>query len=271
MNRSCRSLICASAILVGLLGCATPPQDPEDRAQWEEENDPLEPLNREIFAVNRVIDGLLIKPAAMIYRGVVPEEGRDAIRNVLGNLKEPVYAANHLLQGDLGGAGDAVARFAVNTTVGVAGIMQPSADMGLPRQPNDFGKTLHIWGTGEGPYLVLPLLGPSNPRDTAGLVADALMDPFMWAASANDMNWITYTRTGLDILDRRAQVIDTLDEIERNSLDFYAQIRTLTKQRRNEELRRAAERAAAASADIERAATAGVDPGGAQLAAIERR
>lgn len=75
MNRSCRSLICASAILVGLLGCATPPQDPEDRAQWEEENDPLEPLNREIFAVNRVIDGLLIKPAAMIYRGVVPEEG----------------------------------------------------------------------------------------------------------------------------------------------------------------------------------------------------
>ncbi|BBK38951.1 hypothetical protein STAQ_40290 [Allostella sp. ATCC 35155] len=270
MNRSCRSLICASAILVGLLGCATPPQDPEDRAQWEEENDPLEPLNREIFAVNRVIDGLLIKPAAMIYRGVVPEEGRDAIRNVLGNLKEPVYAANHLLQGDLGGAGDAVARFAVNTTVGVAGIMQPSADMGLPRQPNDFGKTLHIWGTGEGPYLVLPLLGPSNPRDTAGLVADALMDPFMWAASANDMNWITYTRTGLDILDRRAQVIDTLDDIERNSLDFYAQIRTLTKQRRTEELRRAAERAAA-SADIERAPTARIDPGGAQLAAIERR
>ncbi|BBK40525.1 hypothetical protein STVA_05450 [Allostella vacuolata] len=270
MNRSCLSLICASAVVVGLLGCASPPQDPDERAQWEEENDPLEPLNREIFAVNRVIDGLLIKPAAMIYRGVVPEEGRTAVRNVLGNLKEPVYAANHLLQGDLGGAGDAVARFAVNTTVGVAGIMQPSADMGLPRQPNDFGKTLHLWGTGEGPYLVLPLLGPSNPRDTAGLVADMLMDPFMWAASANDLEWITYTRTGLDVLDKRAQVIDTLDEIERNSLDFYAQIRTLSRQRRQEELRRAAERAAAVPVQIERASAAAA-PGPSDHASLLER
>ncbi|BBK29755.1 phospholipid-binding lipoprotein MlaA [Stella humosa] len=254
------SLICASAALVALLGCASPPQDPAERAQWEEENDPLEPLNREVFAVNRVIDGLLIKPAAMIYRGVVPEEGREAVRNVLGNLKEPVYAANHLLQGDLGGAGDAVARFAINTTVGVAGIMQPSADMGLPRKPNDFGKTLNQWGTGEGPYIVLPLIGPSNPRDTVGMVADMLMDPFMWAASANDMDWITYTRTGLDVLDKRAQVIDTLDEIERNSLDFYAQIRTLSRQRRHEELRRAAHQVSEMPVEIERVSAAADAP-----------
>jgi phospholipid-binding lipoprotein MlaA len=246
-------------VVIGLLGCATPPQDPADRAQWEEDNDPLEPLNREIFAVNRVIDGLLIKPAAMIYRGVIPEEGRTGIRNVLGNLKEPVYAANHLLQGDVDGAGDAVARFAVNTTVGVGGIMQPSADMGLPRESNDFGKTLHIWGAGEGPYLVLPLLGPSNPRDATGLAADMLMDPFMWIAGAHDADWITYVRTGVDAIDKRSQVIDTLDDIERNSLDFYAQIRTLYRQKRQEELRRAAARVAELPADIERTAVASGD------------
>ncbi len=267
VNPSCRSLIYASAILIALLGCATPPQDPADRAQWEEDNDPLEPLNREIFAVNRVIDGLLIKPAAMIYRGLIPEDGREGIRNVLGNLKEPVYFANHLLQGDLSGAGDAAARFAVNSTVGVAGIMQPSADMGLPRESNDFGKTLHIWGAGEGAYLVLPLLGPSSPRDTAGLVADMLMDPFMWAASASDLDWITYTRTGLHAIDRRAEMIDTLDEIERNSLDFYAQIRTLHRQRRQEELRRAAARVAALPVEIERASSiaAGDSPGAGDM------
>ncbi|MGE0716308.1 MAG: VacJ family lipoprotein [Alphaproteobacteria bacterium] len=256
MFRLHTSIICAAAVSLALFGCATPPDDPQDRAQWEEENDPLEPLNREIFAVNRVIDGLLIKPAAMIYRGVVPDEGRTAIRNVLGNLKEPVYLANNLLQGDLPGAGDTVARFAINTTAGVAGIWQPSADMGLPRRPTGFGTTLHIWGTGEGPYLVLPILGPSNPRDAVGLVADTLMDPFMWIASANDLDWITYLRTGLDALDRRANVLDSLDEIERTSLDFYAQIRTLYRQQRKEELRRAAERVSAArTEEIERVAT----------------
>ena len=232
MNRSCRSLICASAILVGLLGCATPPQDPEDRAQWEEENDPLEPLNREIFAVNRVIDGLLIKPAAMIYRGVIPDEGRDAIRNVLGNLKEPVYAANHLLQGDVGGAGDAVARFAVNTTVGVAGIMQPSADMGLPRRPNDFGKTLHIWGTGSGPYLVLPLGGSSALRDLAGSYVDGFFSPLRYVGRYEGRAYVGLFRNVLGTVDSRSRNLDAYREIERNSVDYYATMRARYLQRR---------------------------------------
>lgn len=222
-----------------LVACATPPTDPAERAAWEAENDPLEPLNREIFEVNRVIDGLLIKPAAMIYRGVVPEPGRTAVRNVLDNLKEPVVLANNLLQGNVDAAGDTLGRFAVNSTVGVLGIMQPAADMGLPRRKTDFGTTLHVWGTGEGPYLMLPILGPSNPRDTTGLVVDALMDPFAWIARANDLEWITWTRFGLDGIDVRARNIDALDEIERSSLDFYAQIRSLSRQRRAEELRRA--------------------------------
>jgi phospholipid-binding lipoprotein MlaA len=143
----------------------------ESQAQvvGEDDNDPLEGLNRGIFEFNRVVDGVLIKPAAQIYRGVLPQQAQDSVRSFLRNLRSPVILANDVLQGDMDRAGSTIGRFLVNTTLGIGGLFDVASELGMPFHDEDFGQTLAVWGVGEGPYLVLPLLGPSNPRDAVGL------------------------------------------------------------------------------------------------------
>lgn len=223
-------------LVIGLSACASVPTDPEERAMYEENNDPLEPLNRNVFAFNQFLDRILIKPAAQAYRFVFPEFVRGRVTNVLSNLGEPVNAANNLLQGDPDGAADSVARFVMNTTVGLGGMHDVATGMGTPEAQADFGQTLHTWGVGEGPYLVLPLLGPSNPRDLAGLGADMMIDPWGYVANnqlTNDESMaFRLTRYGLMVVDRRERSLDVLDALERDSFDFYAQMRSLYRQRR---------------------------------------
>ena len=227
-------------LTVGLSACASVPTDPEERAMYEENNDPLEPLNRNIFAFNQFLDRILIKPAAQAYRFVFPDVVRGKVTNVLSNLGEPVNAANNLLQGDANGAADSVARFVMNSTVGLAGINDVATEMGAPEDQADFGQTLHTWGVGEGPYLVLPLLGPSNPRDLAGLGADMMIDPWGYVANnqlTNDESMaFRITRYSLMVVDRRERSLDVLDALERDSFDFYAQMRSLYRQRRDKQL-----------------------------------
>ena len=235
-----RGFAASLLVVLTLAGCATPPADPAERAAFEQNNDPLEPLNRKILDFNQILDLILLRPVAKVYIAIVPEEGRDALKRALDNMKEPVVVINNVLQAEPNRAAISVGRFTVNTTVGLGGLLDVAQKWGLEKQTGDFGQTLFVWGLPEGPYLVLPVLGPSNPRDAVGMGIDAYTDPFSFLATAKDLDEIEITRFVLDGVDRRARVMDVLDDLEKNSLDFYAQLRSLSQQHRAAELRHGA-------------------------------
>ena len=245
-GRALRRLAAALAMVAVLAGCAQQQREQLAAADGEEEelilpydepNDPLEPVNRVIFDVNLFLDELLIRPMGEIYRFFVPPEARDVIRNVLRNLSTPVILANDLLQGEMGRAGDTVARFLVNSTIGVGGTMDLAEDQGYPYHDEDFGQTLAVYGVGEGFYLVLPILGPSTLRDTGGMLADSYMDPLRYVLSDEEM-WARRITEGVDL---RARNIETLEELRRGSIDFYARVRNVYRQRRDNEIRNGGE------------------------------
>lgn len=226
-----------SAVL-SLAACATPPTDPAARAEFEATNDPLEPLNRHVFDFNLFLDRVLIKPVAEGYRDVLPDKARTAIRNFLDNLGEPVIFANDMLQGQFKRANDTAGRFLLNSTFGIGGVFDLATGSGIQKQSGDFGQTLYSWGVPSGPYLVLPIFGPSNPRDAGGMVADGFMDPFGYLAGAyGASNSATIGRMAASGVDVRSRNIETFDELQRNSIDFYAALRSLFRQHRASELR----------------------------------
>ncbi len=235
---ACRALAATVAIAPILFGCATPPTNPAERAAFEQTNDPLEPMNRKILDANMVLDKILLKPAAKIYVTILPEKARDALHRVLENLKDPVIVINNVLQGRFKSAGITVGRFTVNSTIGLGGLLDIANKWGLKSQPADFGQTLYVWGLPQGPYLVLPVLGPSNPRDSIGMGVDALIDPFGYLATTEDVDDLQITRFVLGGIDQRARVLNVLDDLQKNSLDFYAELRSLSQQQRAAELRR---------------------------------
>lgn len=200
----------------------------------QENEDPLEPVNRAIFSFNTTVDGLLLEPAARIYRGVIPQPVRTGIGNVLVNARSPIVLANDLLQGNWQRADTTFGRFMINTILGLGGIIDVATWAGMPEgHSEDFGQTLAVYGVGGGPYLMLPLLGPSNIRDTAGRVVDFLFDPIALFAP----DGAAIGRTAAEGVDFREQNLETIDELERTSLDFYAATRTLATQLRQSEIR----------------------------------
>ena len=233
---------CLRAALTGLLllaaGCASVPQNPAARAEFKTNNDPIEPFNRKIFAFNLALDRAVIKPVAEGYRAILPRPIRNGLRNVLDNLDEPLVVANCLLQGRFNSAFTAGGRFAVNSTVGVAGIIDIATRWKMPKQTGDFGQTLWSWNVPEGPYLVIPLFGPSNPRDAIGQGVDVYLDPFRYVpGNHNYPQAVTTGRIVADGVDQRARNIDSLNELQRQSIDFYASMRSLYRQNRAAELR----------------------------------
>jgi phospholipid-binding lipoprotein MlaA len=227
--------ILAAALVVA--GCATPPTDPAARAAFDEANDPLEPLNRHVFEFNRVLDGLLIKNVAEFYRTVVPEVVRDSIHNVIVNLNEPVVFANNLLQARIERGGTTFARFAVNSTLGVAGFFDVATKMGLKEQTGDFGQTLYSWGVDDGPYLVLPILGPSNPRDAVGFAVDSYGDPWGQLADGFGYWYLGLVRGAVNGVDLWSREMDNFDQLQKSAIDFYAELRTVFRQNRASVLR----------------------------------
>lgn len=195
-------------------------------------SDPIEPFNRAMLGLNEALDKIIFNPITMAYRFIVPDVGRKAVHNVLENVKSPVYLANELLQGDLEGAGTVVKRFAINTTVGIAGLVDVAAQQGTTYQPEDFGQTLATWGVGSGPYIVWPILGPSTLRDSVGFVGDIAMDPLFWYAYNNEKTGLQYTRTGLTLLDTKDRYHDTMADLRRNSGDLYTALQSVYMQRR---------------------------------------
>jgi phospholipid-binding lipoprotein MlaA len=222
---------------LALGACATAPTEPAARAEFEKTNDPLEPMNREIFDFNLFVDRIALKPIAQGYVFIVPEGGRNSLRHFLDNLGEPIIFANNLLQGEFKRAHDTLARFLMNSTFGVGGIMDLATRAGLEKQSGDFGQTLYSWGVDDGPYLVLPILGPSNPRDAVGYGVDAYADPWGHLASNYHRWYLSLVRGAVDGIDLRARNLDTFDELQRNAIDFYAELRSLFRQHRAVELR----------------------------------
>ncbi|PWR20506.1 MlaA family lipoprotein [Zavarzinia compransoris] len=226
----------AFLLLTGLVSaCATrpPADDPEAIAEFKRRNDPIEPLNRYFFEVNRFADYMLLKPVATIYRSITPDFFQAGVRNFLNNLRSPIILANDLLQGDLDRARITAARFVTNTVAGGLGVYDYASRIGYPRHDEDFGQTLAVWGLDEGPYLVLPLLGPRPPRDLFGYGVDMAFDPLTYVYYANDLDEMALGLAAADIIDARARGIENLDEIEASSIDFYATIRNLYRQRRD--------------------------------------
>jgi phospholipid-binding lipoprotein MlaA len=211
--------------------------NPDDGLKTTEISDPIEPVNRAIFGFNNVLDMILIEPAAKVYNAVLPGFVRDGVQNFMRNLRSPLIVANDLLQGNVGGAGVATARFIINSTVGIAGLVDIASSQGLPYNQEDFGQTLGVWGFGDGFYLVLPILGPSSLRDAAGMTADAYADPLRIWTFKTGRDWIYYTRNAVEGFDNRARLVKAVDDLRRNSLDYYAAVRSAYTQKRRAAVR----------------------------------
>lgn len=229
----------ALGIALGCSGCATKPAAPSSAAatvsEADPDNDPAEPVNRAIFKANVSVDHAVIRPVAQAYVDHVPAVVRQGVHNVVQNLKEPATAVNDLLQGNVGKAWVSVRRLAVNTTVGAAGTIDVAKKMGLPAHNADFGQTLAVWGVKEGPYVELPLLGPSNPRDAVGTVVDMAMNPLSYVGGP-PATYASVATGAAGAIDVRTQHLKDLDDLERNSLDYYAELRSVYRQHREAEI-----------------------------------
>lgn len=225
----------AALLAAGVAACATPPpaSDPEALADFKQTNDPLEPTNRVFYAVNNGIDAVLLRPLAVGYRWAVPRPVRTHVHNVLENLDDPVTLVNDMMQGKPRRAGDTLVQFVINSTVGIAGIFDVADGLGYPGHDTDFGLTLATWGMPEGPFLFLPVLGPSDPRDAFGFGMNIALDPFTWAGYGAVVAALGYTRYAFTVVDARTAVLGDLEKVKEQALDPYATFRSLYRQHRH--------------------------------------
>jgi phospholipid-binding lipoprotein MlaA len=206
----------AALLALGLLlaGCA----DTTPTAGSADPGDPYESWNRQVFAMNQKMDNAVMKPAAEAYVAVVPEPARDGLHNFLTNLNSPVVFANDILQGEFTLAGETVGRFGLNSTLGLGGLVDLATPAGIPYHTSDFGQTLGVWGVGDEPYLV-----------------DNFMDPLGYMGIREYAYW-AIGRGAANVLDERARNLQTLDDLEKTSLDLYASERSLYRQYRNAQI-----------------------------------
>ncbi len=232
--------VVAAGTLLG--GCAM--KDTGAAEVW----DPLETPNRFIFSINRAVDLIAIRPLAVAYRDLVPEPAQRGVRNVLHNLGEPVTALNEVVQGDPSRAATTIARFIVNSTVGIGGLFDVASSVGLSKTKTGAADTVGYYAGVEpengGFYLVLPLAGPSNARDAAGLMADYAVDPFRILNYALSVDWLlaSVPRYGATVLDVRSRTLFALDDIEKNSVDYYAALKSAYTQQRADTIRQKREK-----------------------------
>ncbi len=226
----------SAALLVALAFGAAQAQEAETTSEPAEVarpeaapvRDPFEPFNRSMFAFNAGVDRYALSPAATAYKTVTPRFARDRVGDVLDNLSEPVTFANEVLQGKPGRAAETIARFSVNTTLGLAGLWNPAQEFGLTREEEDFGQTLGVWGVGSGPFVVLPLLGPTTPRDFVGRGVDAAFDPLNYDSVVDEDTRTTIgaTRGVLGGLNARVKFDDQIDALN-SQVEPYIAIRQL--------------------------------------------
>ena len=217
-------------MLAGLLvlgGCAAP-------QPGADVNDPFEQTNRRIHDFNVGVDRAILRPAGQLANKA-PEIITGPVVNFSNNVSLPGMVVNTVLQGDIGGTVTNTMRFLLNSTVGVLGLFDPAGAIGITEVKTDFGATLAVWGVGEGPYIELPLLGPSNARDAIGEIVDLALNPLDQVGLQPQIDYGTYARIGEVIIDRGA-FGDTLDSVLYDSADSYAQARLIYLQNRRYEL-----------------------------------
>jgi phospholipid-binding lipoprotein MlaA len=219
--------LCAALLLL-VSGCATMP----DNAGT---NDPYEKTNRAVFEFNKQLDENIALPIAQFYRDVVPEPLRIGIHNFLVNIRLPITFGNDLLQGHVTRGAQTVGRFAVNSVLGIGGVLDVATLWEMPNHTEDFGQTLGTYGAGEGFYIVLPILGPAPPRDLFGRIVDTFMDPFTYIDFRGETDWMI-GRGAVEVLDLRERNIETIEDIQQTSIDYYATVRNLYRQNRNAEI-----------------------------------
>lgn len=224
MNRSLLHSLAASLLLAATLtACASTPEE-----------DPLERMNRGVQSFNTALDKGVIRPVARGYRYITPEPVRARIGNFSDNLREPINMLNALLQGDMEQGLTSFWRFAINSTVGFAGLNDVAAEAGLKERREDFGQTLASYGVGGGPYIVLPILGPSNGRDTIGLVVDWFTNPFNYII---DDEWGQFGLAAGQALVERERLLDPIDDVYETSLDPYVTFRSVYYQYRDAQIK----------------------------------
>lgn len=203
--------------------CASAPVDAA--AQDVVADDPWEGLNRTLYSVHDVIDRAVLSPVAHGYRAVTPKPVREGLLNFLRNLRGPVIFTNDMLQGEFGRAGVTAARFGVNSTLGFAGLLDPASDLGMERHSEDFGQTLGAWGVDPGPYIFVPVLGPTTLRDGAGRLVDVALDPLSWTQFDNVAD-VRFARTMVTGLAVGEVALDEVENVRENALDPYISVRT---------------------------------------------
>lgn len=206
----------AIAAVLSLAGCGVPDQSGI--------YDPLEPVNRVSHGFNKAADRVFFRPASEAFGATAPGPLRRSIVNAAENLDTPRSVANDVLQGDIEDAVHNTFRFLLNTTLGVFGLFDPATEFGLEERETGFGDTLAVWGVEEGPYLELPVFGPSTGRDAVGLVADILANPINAVLGDDGETIATFTSLP-SVLDSRDRFSDTVDSILYDSADSYAQLR----------------------------------------------
>jgi len=227
--------LCAALLLAG---CATVPAAPvaEPAAATGDDDpvvhDPLERTNRGIFWFNESVDRWFLEPVATGWDFVMPDPVESAIQRFFQNLGFPVVFVNDLLQGKPVAALQDVGRFALNSTAGIVGFFDPATQVGLPDNDEDFGQTLGVWGVPAGPYLVLPLLGPSSPRDTGGLIVDSATRVYPFFLPF----YVNFSSTSVSIVNRRSRLLETIREERKAAFDFYAAVRNAYVQRRENQI-----------------------------------
>ncbi|MGO4327040.1 VacJ family lipoprotein [Cupriavidus sp. 2TAF22] len=210
----------AAAAALLMAGCATgPTANPKD---------PIEPFNREVSRINEDFDKGVLKPVGQLYADFIPSPVRTAIDNAFSNVSDVYSAVNNLLQGKPARAAEDTMRVAINSVLGLGGLIDIATPAGLPKYKEDFGQTLGVWGVPSGPYLVLPLFGPSTVRDTVGMLVDRQMDPLAYL----DPVWARNTLTGVRIVSTRASLLGASNLIEEAALDKYTFLRDAYLQRR---------------------------------------
>ncbi|MDO9525678.1 MAG: VacJ family lipoprotein, partial [Gemmobacter sp.] len=222
-------LIPLLGVAVLVAACAAPAPLPIPQ------NDPYEEANRRSHGFNSAFDRSVIRPVALAYAPVAKGPVGIGIQNFAGNLSMPSVVLNKLLQGKIEDAVHNTVRFGLNSTIGLAGLFDPASAMGLPERDADFGQTLHVWGAGEGAYVMLPVIGPSTERDALGVVVDAIIDPMGQVLKPRYANAARLAKFGSKLGDR-ARFSDSVDSILYDSADSYAQLRLLYLQNRRFEL-----------------------------------
>jgi phospholipid-binding lipoprotein MlaA len=202
-----------------------PPETQQPQSQQAAIVDPWEGFNRAMFATHEVVDRAVLEPVARGYRAVTPNPVRRSVSAFLRNLRSPVVLANDLMQGEFERAGRTIVRFGLNSTVGFLGLFDPATGLGIEGHDEDFGQTLAVWGVDAGPYLFVPLLGPTTLRDGGGRLVDNAFDPFNYAQFEN-ADAFRIARGAVGAVSARESVLDTVAGIRRDSMDPYASIRT---------------------------------------------